>query len=136
MIDGVVRSPSEFSMTLTSLPSMTATQEFVVPRSMPMILPIYRSPWMAPIHLGRSTSPILDLDGKLQPRRPAVRSRSILRGLRHDHHRRTHQSPIQRIALLQHLEHRVRLRVRALDHADSLMELRVERLADRVELLE
>src|SRR5512144_1448608 len=37
-IDGVVRAPSVFSMTRTSLPSMTATQEFVVPRSMPITL--------------------------------------------------------------------------------------------------
>ena len=35
---GVVRAPSLFSMTRTSLPSMMATQEFVVPRSMPMTL--------------------------------------------------------------------------------------------------
>ncbi len=39
-MDGVVRSPSEFSMTFGSLPSMTATHELVVPRSIPMILPI------------------------------------------------------------------------------------------------
>src|SRR5438270_7065014 len=38
---GVVRAPSLFSMTRTSLPSMTATQEFVVPRSMPMTLLIH-----------------------------------------------------------------------------------------------
>src|SRR6266511_3142322 len=37
-IDGVVRAPSVFSMTRTSLPSMTATQEFVVPRSIPITL--------------------------------------------------------------------------------------------------
>src|SRR5581483_3310719 len=37
-IEGVVRAPSEFSITFTSLPSMTATQELVVPRSMPMTL--------------------------------------------------------------------------------------------------
>ncbi len=41
MIDGVVRAPSEFSMTLTWLPSMMATHEFVVPRSIPMIFPIF-----------------------------------------------------------------------------------------------
>src|SRR5208282_4624681 len=35
-IEGVVRMPSLFSMTLPSPPSMTATQELVVPRSMPM----------------------------------------------------------------------------------------------------
>src|ERR1700744_4708074 len=37
-IDGVVRAPSAFSMTLALAPSMTATQELVVPRSMPMTL--------------------------------------------------------------------------------------------------
>src|SRR5215204_6217193 len=39
-IEGVVRAPSEFSMTFGLPPSMMATQEFVVPRSMPMILPM------------------------------------------------------------------------------------------------
>ncbi len=38
--DGVVRLPSVFSITFGSPPSIMATQEFVVPRSMPMILPI------------------------------------------------------------------------------------------------
>ncbi len=35
---GVVRLPSLFAMTTGSLPSITATQLLVVPRSMPMIL--------------------------------------------------------------------------------------------------
>src|SRR3954449_8443714 len=39
-IDGVVRVPSEFSITLASPPSMTATHELVVPRSMPIALAI------------------------------------------------------------------------------------------------
>src|SRR3990170_1985870 len=38
--DGVMRPPSALVMTWGSPPSMTATTEFVVPRSMPMILPI------------------------------------------------------------------------------------------------
>src|SRR6185369_10463284 len=38
--DGTVRPPSADGMTVGSPPSMTATTEFVVPRSMPMILPI------------------------------------------------------------------------------------------------
>src|SRR6516162_8053478 len=42
--DGVVRPPSSFAITLGSPPSMTATTEFVVPRSMPMTRPILRSP--------------------------------------------------------------------------------------------
>src|SRR4051812_32241735 len=37
-IDGVVRAPSAFSITLGVLPSMTATQELVVPRSIPIAL--------------------------------------------------------------------------------------------------
>src|SRR3954467_7478465 len=36
--EGVVRPPSAFGMTTGSPPSMTATTELVVPRSMPMIL--------------------------------------------------------------------------------------------------
>src|SRR5690606_12037301 len=39
-MEGVVRAPSEFSITLASLPSITATQEFVVPRSIPITLAI------------------------------------------------------------------------------------------------
>jgi len=39
-IDGVVRPPSEFWMTTGSPFSMTATHEFVVPRSIPIIFPI------------------------------------------------------------------------------------------------
>ena len=36
--DGVVRLPSALAMTTLSPPSMTATQELVVPRSIPMTL--------------------------------------------------------------------------------------------------
>src|SRR5579871_4889878 len=39
-IDGVVRAPSEFSITLGVEPSMTATHELVVPRSMPITFAI------------------------------------------------------------------------------------------------
>jgi len=38
MMEGVVRLPSAFVMTTGSLPSMTETQLFVVPKSIPMIL--------------------------------------------------------------------------------------------------
>src|SRR3546814_3990368 len=40
-IEDVVRAPSAFSMTLASLPSITATQELVVPRSIPITLLIF-----------------------------------------------------------------------------------------------
>ena len=38
-IDGVVRAPSWLGMTWGAPPSITATQEFVVPRSIPITLP-------------------------------------------------------------------------------------------------
>jgi hypothetical protein len=41
MIDGVVLAPSLFSMTLATPFSNTATQELVVPKSMPMILAMF-----------------------------------------------------------------------------------------------
>ena len=40
-IDGVVRAPSAFSITFACPPSITATQEFVVPRSIPMTFAIF-----------------------------------------------------------------------------------------------
>src|SRR3954452_16603970 len=42
-IEGVVRMPSAFSMTFAVLPSITATHEFVVPRSIPMTFPMVLS---------------------------------------------------------------------------------------------
>src|SRR3982074_1863832 len=41
-IDGVVRPPSAFSITLALFPSITATQEFVVPRSIPIAFAMTR----------------------------------------------------------------------------------------------
>jgi hypothetical protein len=40
-IEGVVRPPSGFVITLASPPSMMATQELVVPKSIPITLLIY-----------------------------------------------------------------------------------------------
>src|SRR6187402_2599328 len=44
-MDGVVRMPSAFSMTFGDFPSITATHEFVVPRSMPMTFPMVLIPF-------------------------------------------------------------------------------------------
>src|SRR5919197_4614042 len=41
--DGVVRPPSAFSMTVGSPPSSTAMNELVVPRSIPMVLPMFEN---------------------------------------------------------------------------------------------
>ena len=43
--DGVVRPPSALAMTTGSPPSMTATQELVVPKSIPMIFAIIINPF-------------------------------------------------------------------------------------------
>src|SRR3954462_951112 len=43
--DGVVRRPSSLAITTGSLPSITATQLFVVPRSIPIIFPILLIPF-------------------------------------------------------------------------------------------
>jgi hypothetical protein len=40
-MDGVVLAPSAFGITVGSPPSNTATHEFVVPKSIPIILAIY-----------------------------------------------------------------------------------------------
>ena len=42
--DGVVRPPSAFSRTVGSPPSMTATQELVVPRSIPIVFATFAAP--------------------------------------------------------------------------------------------
>ena len=41
MIDGVVLFPSEFGITTASCPSITETHELVVPKSIPIIFPIF-----------------------------------------------------------------------------------------------
>src|SRR5690606_30941436 len=51
-MDGVVRAPSAFSIILTLLPSITATQLLVVPRSIPMIFPIAHSRQFVLLKLG------------------------------------------------------------------------------------
>ena len=41
--EGVIREPEEFTRTFGDEPSITATTEFVVPRSIPIILAIFYS---------------------------------------------------------------------------------------------
>src|SRR6185312_8174029 len=43
-MEGVVFAPSEFSRTFGLPPSMTATHELVVPRSIPITFPMYVNP--------------------------------------------------------------------------------------------
>src|ERR1700684_826440 len=62
--EGVVRPPSEFSITVGSPPSSTAMHEFVVPRSMPMVLAIKVLLLIRLINLSESVADFL-MDFKL-----------------------------------------------------------------------
>src|SRR5690606_19831018 len=74
--EGVVRPPSEFSITRAWLPSMMATQEFVVPRSIPMTLAMLHSPFERrfgdegpgrPLHRIPGPGPCVPLTGTCGP---------------------------------------------------------------------
>ena len=67
-IEGVVRAPSAFSITLALAPSITATQEFVVPRSMPITLAIVSiSPHRQAGHVFTYQAVALDTKPMCQP---------------------------------------------------------------------
>src|SRR4051794_33043268 len=75
--DGVVRPPSAFSMTVGSPPSRTAMHEFVVPRSIPMVLAMGAgSPCYVKISVG--TTKILAHAAQLAPRRAQPEQRALL----------------------------------------------------------
>src|SRR5215213_419935 len=65
--DGVVRPPSEFSMTVGSPPSKTAMHEFVVPRSMPIVLAMGDSP----VYLEISVEVTQIIAGRAHPQKGA-----------------------------------------------------------------
>src|SRR5262245_36734237 len=81
-IDGVVRAPSRLAMTRGFPPSITAMQQFVVPRSMPMTLPISGLPSIARLRVVVADA--------------------------HAHHRRPEQAIVQEVAALEHLGDRMR----------------------------
>src|SRR4051794_36951235 len=73
--EGVVRAPSAFSITFGALPSMMATHEFVVPRSMPIIL-LMRSDLAPSMAGGRGglplEAPVASVPGNVGLQREAV----------------------------------------------------------------
>ena len=70
-MEGVVRAPSAFSITFGFLPSITATQEFVVPRSMPITFAIVFSPGYA-----NQSNPISGIPDGVSPS-PLIPSRLL-----------------------------------------------------------
>src|SRR5690348_6332338 len=94
-IDGVVRMPSAFSMTLGVLPSITATHELVVPRSIPMtfpmVFPLFQQVGRALSAPDKGAPPETSYSGRdrprsdpstvVQPRRPRRVQRSYRRAV-------------------------------------------------------
>src|SRR5450631_573647 len=64
--DGVVRPPSAFSMTVGSPPSSTAIQELVVPRSIPIVFPMFVA---APLRLQKSQWESSRFESRAEPPR-------------------------------------------------------------------
>src|SRR5574343_1457955 len=114
-MDGVVRAPSLFSITRVVLPSMMETQLLVVPRSMPMIFPMFFS------------VRLVDSDGgKLWISWPAS-SPAVpdLLGRAHGNQCWAQHTLGDQVALLQHRDHGVGLLCRG-HHADGLVHIGVE----------
>src|SRR3569623_874471 len=100
-IDGVVRAPSLFSITLGVLPSITATHDLVVPRAMPMILPMFFLLAGGPRANFKSDVGYLWISCVVS---------SWTRGSfrRRNGHQRGPQDPLRdQVALLQYVDHRV-----------------------------
>src|SRR5512143_1199909 len=107
-IEGVVREPSRLAITRGLPPSITAMQQLVVPRSIPITLP---------------------MSGLL----PIVRSVRVVRRLDADaDHRGPQDAIVEEVAALEDLRHRVRRDGRLRVRRDRLVPLRIERLADAV----
>src|SRR5207302_316335 len=98
--DGVVRFPSALAMTTGSPPDMMATQEFVVPRSIPITLPMAFS-FPSPLNHERATN---RLRRRLYRRVPA-----FVRTARGDrHHRWPQHAVVQVVTLFIFLHDRIR----------------------------
>src|SRR5882672_9879609 len=122
-IEGVVRAPSEFSITLGLPPSMIATQEFVVPRSIPMIFPM--------VFLLNSLANNPDVDMGVNPPTSSLR----VLGLRDRHQRGPDHPIVEGVPLLKHVDYGVWLLL-GRQHADGLMPMGVEFLAAGIDLLQ
>src|SRR6185436_18311612 len=83
-IDGVVRAPSRDAMTRGFPPSITAMQQFVVPRSMPITLPMSG---LLLVVFGRTVSGIVDANAD---------------------HRGPQDAVVEEITSLEHVGHRLR----------------------------
>src|SRR5262247_67789 len=122
-MEGVVRMPSGFGMTTGWPPSMTATHEFVVPRSMPMTFPMCSS----------SKRGIRRADFQLSS--PLVARAADFRGAetapraslaRHRDARWAQHFSVQEVAALHFVDHVMAGDVCRFDHQNRLVPLRIE----------
>src|SRR6266705_5089182 len=120
-MEGVVRAPSEFSITLGLPPSMIATQELVVPRSIPMIFPM-----VFPFEFSRKY-----LEADMGIKLPT--SSLIVFRFSHGDQCRPDHPVVQAVPLLQHVDYRVRFLFRG-EHADRLVLVGIELLPDGIDL--
>src|SRR5579862_3251861 len=118
-IEGVVRSPSLFSITRGLPPSMMATHELVVPRSMPITFAMGHSENRESICLKGDSGHFLGVPPELS---------SPGRLFRDDHPGRAQKAPVELIPRLDHLQDRVRLGGRGLLGHHGLVAGRVEGL--------
>src|ERR1022692_1185669 len=125
-IDGVVRSPSLFSMTLGLPPSMIETHEFVVPRSMPIIFAICK-----PSRKSYATSRSMGYYASFSISRPLIPA--VARSLADDDPGGAQQAPVQGIALLNNRQDGIRRQLGALLGHHGLVPFGIKRLRDRVD---
>src|SRR5262245_6199025 len=116
-MDGVVRLPSREATTWGDPPSITATQEFVVPRSMPMIRPM-RGSSIAPS--GGCPRTRLSVVRRM---RPFIGERGYL------HPRRAHDTLAQAVAALPLSENGVVRQIGSRLGLDGLVQVRIEEQA-------
>ena len=93
--EGVVREPSALGITTGSKPSTVATQELVVPRSMPMVRATVEDQALPESVRFRRSEPVRRWPGGGRGRRH-----------RHHHHRRAQQALADAVALLHLVQHR------------------------------
>src|SRR3990167_8961495 len=142
-IDGVMRLPSELAMTTGAPPDTKATHEFVVPRSIPITLPMEspfrtgltersRSAMCCPRHDVRSMSEVLPRPGGPAQ---ADRLRAVSLGRRglsgHRHQRRPQNPAAQEVPTLLFLDPPAGLARGGVGLGERLVQRGVERLTDR-----
>src|SRR5437867_12471189 len=125
-IDGVVRAPSWLGMTWGAPPSITATQELVVPRSMPITF--------AKVDLPDAESIPTSGEGPWPPDRSNSMDRpgAARTALRDLHQRGPQQAALVRVAFPEDLDHRAVREARGRLVGEGLVDLGVEGLAHRI----